>query len=91
MTAQEMIKTIREIKELELMASELNAEIEALKDTVKAEMTAQDTDTMTVDCFKVSYKAVTSSRFDTKTFKAQHSDLYTAYTKSTTSKRFTIN
>ena len=90
MTAAEMIKTIRNIKELQIMADELNAEIEALKDSVKAEMNAQGKDEMTVDCFKVRYTTVTTNRFDSKLFKTQHADMYAAYTKPSTSKRFTI-
>ena len=90
MTTAEMIKTIRDIKELQIMADELNAEIEALKDSVKAEMNAQGKDEMTVDCFKVRYTTVTTNRFDSKAFKATHAELYSQYTKPTTSKRFTI-
>ena len=91
MTAQEMISKVRELKELQQMADELTAEIESLKDELKAEMTAEGKDEMTIDVFTLRYKAVSTSRFDSKLFKAQHSDLYTAYTKSTTSKRFTIS
>lgn len=91
MTKAEMISKVRELKELQQMADELTAEIESLKDELKAEMTAEGKDEMTVDVFVLRYKSVSTSRFDSKLFKAQHSDLYAAYTKSTTSKRFTIS
>ena len=91
MTNNELLTKVRELKELQQMFDELTAEIESLKDELKAEMTAEGKDEMTVDVFVLRYKSVSTSRFDSKSFKAQHSDLYTAYTKSTTSKRFTIS
>lgn len=91
MTKAEMISKVRELKGLQQMADELTAEIESLKDELKAEMTAEGKDEITVDVFTLRYKAVTSSRFDSKAFKATHAELYSQYSKPTTSKRFTIN
>ena len=91
MTTSELLKKVRELKELQQMADELTTEIESLKDELKAEMTAEGKDEMTIDVFTLRYKSVSTSRFDSKAFKAQHSDLYAAYTKTSTSKRFTIS
>ena len=90
MTNTEMLAKVRELKELKAMADELAAEITAIEDAIKAEMTAQGVDEMQVDVFKVRYKTVISSRFDSKAFKADHADLYTQYTKQTESRRFTV-
>lgn len=86
-----MINKVRELKELQQMADELTAEIESLKDELKAEMTEQNTDELKVDVFTLRYKAVSTSRFDSKAFKATHAELYNQYTKTTASKRFTIS
>lgn len=91
MTNNELLTKVRELKGLQQMADELTAEIESLKDELKAEMTAEGKDEMTVDVFTLRYKSVTSSRFDSKAFKATHADLYNQYSKPTTSKRFTIS
>ena len=91
MTAQELTKTVRELKELKAMAAELSAEITTLEDVLKAEMTARNTDEMTVDVFKVRWTAVTSNRFDSTAFKATHADLYTQYSKPVETRRFSIN
>lgn len=90
MTTTEMITKVRELKDLKLMLEELEAEITTIEDEIKAEMNAQGKDEMTVDCFKVRYTTVTTNRFDSKAFKATHAELYSQYTKPTTSKRFTI-
>lgn len=52
MSTIELTSKVRELKELKLMAEELAAEITAIEDTIKAEMTAKETDEMTVDVFQ---------------------------------------
>ena len=90
MSTTEITTKIESIKTLQAMIDELTAEMESVKDEVKREMETQGVDEMTVSCFKVRYKAVTSSRFDSTAFKKTHADLYEQYTKQTTSKRFSI-
>lgn len=91
MTAQELTKTVRELKELKAMAADLAAEITNLEDILKAEMTARKTDEMTVDVFKVRWTSVISNRFDSIAFKSTHADLYKQYIKPIESRRFSIN
>lgn len=91
MTKSEIATKAKEIKELKIMLDELTAEITSLEDELKAEMTATGTEEIITDLFKIRYTTVTSNRFDTKAFKATHSELYQQYTKPTTSKRFSIN
>ena len=44
MTAQELTRTVRELKELKAMTADLTAEITNLVDILKAEMAARGTD-----------------------------------------------
>ena len=90
MSINEITSKIENIKTLQAMIDELTAEMEAAKDEVKAEMTAQGVEEMTVSCFKVRYKEVTANRFDSTAFKKTHADLYEQYCKQTISKRFSI-
>ncbi len=90
MSTHELTTKVRKLKELKTFADELAAEITAIEDELKAEMTAQNVEEMTVDVFKLRYKTVTSSRFDTNAFKATHAELYSQYTKPTTYRRFTV-
>ena len=90
MGQQELAKVVRELKELKLYRDEVDAEIEAKEDAIKAEMTARDVDAMTVDVFKVTWKAVTSARFDTSAFKAAHRDVYDLFAKQSETRRFCI-
>lgn len=91
MDKKELISKVRELKELKQMADELAAEIASIEDELKAEMLAQNTEEMTIDVFKLRYKTVVSSRFDSKAFKATHEELYKQYSKPTESRRFTIS
>jgi predicted phage-related endonuclease len=54
-------------------------------------MTAAGTDTITADIFKVTWKPVTSNRFDTAGFKKTHADLYGQYLKPSITRRFSIS
>ena len=81
---------IESLKELEAFAEEVKQEIDSLKDCIKAEMLAQDTDEMTVGKYIVRWTSVLSNRFDSTAFKREHADMYKQYTKQTASRRFSI-
>lgn len=90
MSANELSSKIRDLKELKAMAEELAAEISAAEDAIKAEMTARGVDELNVDVFKVKWKAVKSSRIDTKAIKAELPDVASRYTITTETRRFTV-
>lgn len=90
MTANELRETIKNIREYKRMKEELEAEIAAAEDLIKAEMTATDVYEMTGDDYKVTWKEVTSSRIDTAALKKALPDLAERFTKTTTARRFCI-
>lgn len=90
MSTNELTSKVRELKELKMMAEELAAEITAIEDTIKAEMTARETEELITGEYKIRWKKVVSNRFDTTAFKKTHADLYEQYTKTTESRRFSV-
>ena len=84
-------KTARDLLEVRAMIKELEAEAESLTDTLKAAMIDQGAETIEGDGWRASWKNVESRRFDSKSFKAQHGDLYEAFSKPTTTTRFLIS
>lgn len=90
MNNQELTKQVRDLKELKRMQEELQAEITAIEDNIKAEMTAQNVTEMTVDVFKIRWTPITSNRFDTTAFKNKYIDLYNQFIQVIETKRFTI-
>lgn len=87
-----MKKTIQELRELRRMAEEIAAEIETLQDAIKSEMSARGVDEIAGDDWRVTWRPVTSSRIDTAAMKKElPADLINRYTKTSTTKRFTIH
>ena len=86
----ELDSKIKELRELRRMAEELQAEIDGITDTIKAEMTARNVDTLTGDDWKVTWKAVTSNRLDSASLKKELPDIAARYTKASVSRRFTL-
>lgn len=90
MSTMDLLAKVRSLKELEALISEAQAELDSIKDELKAEMTSRNTEELDVDVFKIRYKTVKSNRFDTTAFKSTHKELYDQYVKQTESRRFTV-
>ena len=90
MTNREIEAKLKELKEMKVLKDELEDQIKELEDAIKAEMTAQDTDTLRAGAFKATWKPYTSSRFDSSAFKQTHEELYKQYSKQITTKRFLV-
>ena len=90
MNNQELENKIKELKELKVMQEELQAEITAIEDSLKAEMKEQNVSEMHVGIFKIRWVDITTNRFDTKAFKATYQDLYNQFTKTIQSKRLNV-
>lgn len=90
MSIHELDGKIKELRELRRMADELNAEIEAITDSIKTEMSKREVDELAGRDWKITWKLVKSRRFDSKAFKATHAELYDQYCSETASRRFTV-
>lgn len=88
MSTSEITKTVTDLQELKRMREDLDAEIAALEDSIKAHM--GDTETLTAGPYKVTWKTVTSSRIDTRALKSALPDVAAQYTITSTARRFTV-
>ena len=68
---------------------ELEAEIAAVEDAIKAVM--GDAELLTAGAYKVSWKTFTSSRLDSTALKKALPEIAAKFTKTTTARRFSIN
>lgn len=91
MSEHELNTAARDLLAVRAMIAELEAEAEALTDRIKGAMVDRGEEVLTGDGWRASWKNVNSSRFDSKAFKADHADLYRAYSKQTTTCRFLIS
>lgn len=85
-----MNSIMQTIAEYARIAEEAQKIVDENKELLKAHMTEMGVDTLIGDEHKATYKEVISNRFDSKAFKADHADMYTAYQKPSTSMRFTF-
>ena len=90
MSVNELIRTIEDLKHLEELIREAEQEAEAMRDSIKAEMLEQGIEELTAGTHIVRWTTTLTNRFDTTAFKKKYDELYKAFTKQTTSRRFTI-
>ena len=90
MSTIEITSKIEALKDLESLIEEAKAEAEALRDEIKTEMLNRDTEELEAGQYIVSWTSVLTQRFDTTAFKKVMPDVYKAYTKQVSSRRFSI-
>lgn len=90
MSISELDVKVKELRELRRMAEELQAEIDAAQDAIKAHMDSQGLDALAGTDWKVTWKPVTSSRMDTSALKKALPEIAERFMKSVTSRRFVL-
>ena len=91
MSKNEMITKIEALREWEALMEEAKAEADAIRDELKQTMLAADAEEMEAGAYILRYTAVLSQRFDTTAFKKVMPEIYKAYTKQVSSRRFSIS
>ena len=91
MFQQRLRWTLRRMAEIKRRTAELDAEYGMLQDEIKAHMTTKGVDVLQVDDLRVSWTDVTSSKLDTKAFKAEMPEVYDRFLRESTTKRFVIS
>ena len=91
MSKIEFLAKIELLNKYEAMIEELKAEADTVRNSIKAEMEAREVEELIAGQYIIRWATVLSNRFDTTAFKMVLPDLYKAYTKQTTSRRFTIS
>ena len=88
MSINEMESKARELRQLQSLIEEAQAEAEALKDAIKAAM--GDSESVQAGEYKITWKPVKSSRIDTAALKKALPDVAERFTKETTVRRFVV-
>ena len=90
MSTTQITKKIESLLEWEKIMEEAKAEADALRDEIKLEMARRNTEELLVGQYIIRWTSVLSQRFDATAFKRICPDLYKAYLKQVSSRRFTI-
>lgn len=88
MSISEMETKARELRQLQALIEEAQAEAESIKDALKAAM--GDQDSVQAGEYKITWKAVTSARIDTTALRKALPDVAERFTKETTTRRFCV-
>lgn len=88
MTTNEIISKAHELRELQALIEEAQAEAAAIKDALKAQM--GDSTELRAGEYRITWKPVESSRIDTAALKKAMPELAQAFTKTTTTRRFCL-
>lgn len=91
MSKIELLAKIELLNKYEAMVEEMKAQADTIRNEIKAEMDAKELEEMIAGQYIVRYTAVLSNRFDTTAFKKVMPEIYKAYTKQVSSRRFTIS
>ncbi len=89
MSISEMEVKARELRQLQALIEEAQAEAEAIKDAIKAAM--GDSESVQAGEYRITWKAVTSSRIDTSALRKALPDVAERFTKETVTRRFVIS
>ena len=91
MSTIEIQAQIESLKALEELIEEAKAEAETLRDSIKQELLNRNTEELTAGKYIVRWTSVLSQRFDSTALKKVMPEIYKAYTKQVSSRRFSIS
>ena len=90
MSTREIENKARRLKSLKNRQESLQQEIDQLEADLKGQLEAWNVEEVQAGPFLVTYKYVTSSRFDARRFRAENRDLYSLYMAPNCYRKFSV-
>ena len=91
MTIVERNEQVRDYFAIQAMIEELQAQAEAIKDAIKADMVEESVEELEGPGWRATWHNTVTNRFDSSAFKKAHGDLYKEFQKPVNGTRFTLN
>lgn len=88
MSEQDIIRKVKLLREMQRIAEDAQAEAEALKDEIKAYMGSSEE--LRAGEYKISWKSVDRSSVDVKALSKAMPEIARAFTRTMTTRRFTV-
>lgn len=88
MSTNELESKCRELRQLQNLIEEAQAEAEVIKDAIKAAV--GDSEAVQAGEYRITWKSVTSSRLDTAALKAALPEVAERFTRTSTTRRFCV-
>lgn len=90
MTERMIENRIHKLQELEAQQKEIEAAADAIRAELKADLEEKGVEELKTKNFIVRWKEIVSNRFDSKALKAALPDVFSTYSKESSSRRFTV-
>lgn len=87
----ELTARIKEYREYKRLAEEMLSIADSIADELKALMTQEGKEKMIIGEYKLSYTDVSRKDIDKKALAADYTDIYNAYLRETSYKRFLVS
>jgi predicted phage-related endonuclease len=88
MSMNELESKVHKLRELQALIDEAQAEVETIKDAIKASM--GDSEEVRAGAYKVTWKTVKTARIDTSALRKALPDVAQTFTVETTTRRFSV-
>ena len=88
MSTSEIESKVRELRQLQALIGEAQAEAEGIKDAIKAAM--GDSEELRAGEYRITWKPVQSARLDTAALRKALPDVAERFTRTTTTRRFCV-
>ena len=88
MSTSEIESKIRELRQLQALIEEAQAEAESIKDAIKATM--GESEELRAGEYRITWKPVKSARLDTAALRKALPDVAERFTRATTTRRFCV-
>ena len=88
MSTNELEAKVRELRQLQQLIDEAQAEAEGIKDAIKAHMGEREE--LRAGEYRVTWKSVTSARLDTTALRAALPEVAARFTRTSTTRRFCV-
>ena len=88
MNTSEIESKVRELRQLQALIEEAQAEAEGIKDAIKAYM--GDSEALRVGEYSITWKPVTTARIDTSALRKALPEVAARFTRTSTTRRFCV-
>lgn len=90
MTNKQLDNRIKKLQGIEAQVKELEAQADAIRAEIKADMESRGEDEHNTGSFIIRWKEIITRKLDSKALKAALPDVFESFSKESSSRRFTI-
>lgn len=90
MTNKQLDNRVKKLREIEAQVQTLEEQAEAIRSELKAELESNGEDEHNTGNFVIRWKEIISRRLDSKALKAALPDVFAAYSRESSCRRFTV-